>query len=98
MKEFRYIDLDKELNISKENIGKIIQSALHEGDFGTCGRETYEYIDFVCRRMAEDYNISEEAQDKLLDYGCAIAQTASMVAYHKGFKEGVRLFRTLMNL
>lgn len=96
--KFRYIDFDEELNISENNIDKIIQAAIHAADLGTYGREAQEYIDFVCRKMAADYNISEQAQRELSDYGCDIANMAGNYSFQKGFKEGVRLFRTLMNL
>lgn len=95
---FRYLDFDKELNISKENIGKIIDLALKESDIDTFGREAQEYINFVCEKMAADHNISEQAQNELSDYGCYIAVLAGGHSFQKGFKEGVRLFRTLMSL
>lgn len=96
--KFRYIDFDEELNISENNIDKIIQAAIRDADLGTYGREAHEYIDFVCQKMAADYNISEQAQRELSDYGCDIANMAGNYSFQKGFKEGVRLFRTLMNL
>ncbi len=95
---FRHIDYEEELNISKDNIGEIIDFALRESNKNTCGREALEYIDFVCQKMAADYNISEEAQRELSDYGCDIATMASDYSFQKGFKEGVRLFRALMDL
>ena len=96
--KFRYIDFDEELNISENNIDKIIQAAIRDADLDTYGRDAHEYIDFVCQKMAADYNISEQAQRELSDYGCDIANMAGNYSFQKGFKEGVRLFRTLMNL
>lgn len=95
---FRYIDYEEELNISKDNIGKIIDFVLKESNKSTYGRETSEYIDFVCKKMAADYNIPEQAQRELSDYGCNIAVLAGDYSFQKGFKEGVRLFRALMDL
>lgn len=95
---FRYLDFDEELNISKDNIGRIIDLALKESNNDTYGREAHEYIDFVCQKMAADYNIPEQAQRELSDYGCDIANMAGDYSFYRGFKEGVRLFRTLMNL
>lgn len=95
---FRYIDYEEELNISKDNIGKIIDFVLKESNKSTYGRETIEYIDFVCKKMAADYNIPEQAQRDLSDYGCDIANIAGDYSFQKGFKEGVRLFRALMDL
>lgn len=96
--KFRYIDFDEELNISKDNLGRIIDLALKDSNNGTYGREAQEYIDFVCRKMTADYNIPEQAQRELSDYGCDIANMSGDYAFYRGFKEGVRLFRTLMNL
>lgn len=48
--------------------------------------------------MAADYNIPEQAQRDLSDYGCDIANMAGDYSFQKGFKEGVRLFRALMDL
>lgn len=45
---FRYIDYEEELNISKDNIGEIIDLALKESNKNTYGREAEEYIKFVC--------------------------------------------------
>ncbi|MDE6054836.1 MAG: hypothetical protein K2G55_14000 [Lachnospiraceae bacterium] len=95
---FRYLDFDEELNISKDNIGRIIDLALKESNTDTYGKETHEYINFVCRKMTADHNISEQAQRELSDYGCDIANMAGDYSFQKGFKEGVRLFRTLMSL
>lgn len=95
---FRYFDFDKELNISKDNIGGIIDLTLKESNIDPFGKETREYINFVCQKMAVDHNISEEAQRALSDYGSDIATMAGDYSFQKGFKEGVRLFRTLMSL
>lgn len=96
---FRYFDFfDGELNISKDNIGEIIDLALKESNKNIYGRETEEYIKFVCKKMAADYNIPEQAQRDLSDYGCNIAVLAGDYSFQKGFKEGVRLFRALMDL
>ncbi len=95
---FRYLDYEEELNISKDNIFRIIDNALKESNNDTYGRETQEYISFVCEKMTADYNIPEQAQRELSDYGCDIANMAKDYSFQKGFKEGVRLFRTLMSL
>ena len=51
---FRYLDYDEELNISKDNIFRIIDNALKESNNDTYGRETQEYISFVCEKMTAE--------------------------------------------
>lgn len=100
MKEnkFRFTDHDIELNMSEENIEEMLKVTLLESNINIYGKEAGEYMEFVCRTFADEYNISDKAQRDLSDYCSDIASMASTYSFYKGFKEGIRLFRTLMSL
>lgn len=92
------MNYDKELNISEENIGKIIKYALNEDNIDLIGNEANNYIEYVNAIFSKEYDLSEKALRDLSDCCVDLAQMASSYSFQKGFKEGVRIFRTLMHL
>lgn len=91
------IKLNTEINFTEEKLMDMLEQILFYENINRCGEEADELID-----QAEDYirneNISPDVQFKLCDYCSDISARASTHAFKVGFKEGVRLLRTLLML
>lgn len=91
------LERNKELNFTEYKIMEILEGLIFSENLDITGEITDELIGkvqtYICNNVPDHGVILQ-----LEDYCNEIADEASSHAYKIGFKEGVRLFRTLMTI
>lgn len=91
------LKINKEIYFNEENLLNILDQLLCDCNIDRYGEETNTLVTHV-HTFIQSNEIDPNVQFDLCDYCNEIATRASTYGFEQGFKEGVRLFRTLMKI
>lgn len=89
--------INKEINFTEEKLMDTLEKLLSDDNINRYGDEAEALIKKVISYINSN-EISDEVRFNLCDYCTEIGDISSTYGFKQGFKEGIRLFRTLMRL
>lgn len=91
------LELKTELNINEGKLMQILEQQLFYDNIELTGSEANNLILQVHNYIKEN-DIDSTVKFELCDYCTEVGSLASKYAFQEGFKEGIRLFKTLIQI
>lgn len=91
------LTINEAINFTEEKLMNVLDVLLYTENIERYGEDTAELIE-KAHSYIKTNTIDSKVQFELCDYCSDIGSIAGTYGYKEGFKEGIRLFRTLMKL